>query len=533
MSNESKRGRLEVLEARDRLNTAADEALELALRDRLSLAPTLRSLLPLLASHANADFVWVRTFDENLELRDFSYGGTLPFEPDDIQEGTDRGDRLQRRVGDQTLLAQPLDVAGETFGSAAIVLRGVADPEKLSIAASLLDVWCEELDNYLASIAHARQKERIGRALGEALEEPVLEVGVNRALEVLSQEVSFDDLFLVFRHQDDLRGATLHYRVMNEGKLLHESRSPDMEIDEFVRLHGPSLIAGDSRALLERFGIAGGREEVLLAGVRDQRQLGRLVVTSKHEDFNTFDRDLLQRFASMLRRRVVDFNRQWKRLTQFFAPSVARRLLQHEDHVERFLAPRLEDVAILFCDISGFTRISEQVMSEPHRIGALVDEWSRQAVDVLWETGGVFDKMVGDCIIGLWGPPFFEGEAAMRCQQAAVAAHRIRALTRAMKDHPDFPELKDLDPPITVSTGLGFAPLFVGLFGPNEDYTGFSSGMNNTARLQGVAPGDEILCSAEFCETLGRPELFGDPGEAKVKNVADPLRFRPLITDPG
>jgi len=532
MTTDTTRGRLEVLEARERLNIAADEALELALRDKLSLGPTLRSLLPLLASHAGADFVWVRTFDESLELRDFSYGGTLPFDPDEVQEATDRGDRVQRQVGAQTLVAQPLDVAGELFGAAGIVLTGEATPKRLSIASGLLDVWCEELDNYLASIARARQKERVGRALGEALEEPVLEVGVNRALEVLGEEIAYDDLFLVFRHQDDLRGASLHYRVVQNGELVHESSSPDMEIDDFVREHGPSLIQGESRALLERFGIAGGREEVLLAGMRDERLLGRLVVTSKHEDFNTFDRDLLERFASTLRRRVVDFNREWKRLSQFFAPSVTRRLLQHEDYVAKFLAPRLEDVAILFCDISGFTRISEQVVSEPQRIGKLVDEWSRQAVDVVWETGGVFDKMVGDCIIGLWGPPFFEGEPAMRCQQAAVAAHRIRDLTRAMKDHPEFPELKDLDPPITVSTGLGFAPLFVGLFGPNEDYTGFSSGMNNTARLQGVAPGDQILCSDAFVTTLGRPELFGEEAEASVKNVAAPLRFRPLVVDP-
>ena len=533
MSSDPTRTRLEVLEARDRLNQAADEALELALRDRLSLGPALRSLLPLLASHANATHVWVRTYDEDLLLRDFRYGGDLPFDPDDVQRTTDRGERLQRQLpGQAVLVAQPLDVAGELFGAAGVVVEAGASPERLAVVAGLLDVWCEELDNYLASIARARHKERIGKALGEALEEPVLELGVNRALEVLGREVPFDDLFLVFRHQDDVRGSSLHYRVIQDGVLRHESRSPDMEIDDFLRDHGPSLIAGESRELLDRFGISGGREEVLMAGVRDQRLLGRLVVTSKHGDFNTFDRDLLERFASTLRRRVVDFNRQWKALTQFFAPSIARRLLQHEDHVERFLAPRLEDVAVLFCDVSGFTRISEQVLSEPQRIGAFVNEWSRQAVDVLWATGGVFDKMVGDCIIGLWGPPFFDISAEENCRRALRAAWEIRELTRAMADHPDFPELRDLDPAITVSTGVSWCPLFVGLFGPNEDYTGFSSGMNATARLQGLAPGDGILCMETLVAQLEGDPVFGPADQAAVKNVAEPLRFRPLIGDP-
>ena len=97
---------------------------------------------------------------------------------------------------------------------------------------------------------------------------------------------------------------------------------------------------------------------------------------------------------------------------------------------------------------------------------------------------------------------------------------------------PDFPELRGLDPAITVSTGVSFAPLYVGLFGPNEDYTGFSSGMNNTARLQGIAPGDVILCMESLVDHVD-PKLFGEPGEAVVKNVAEPLRFRPLIQAPG
>jgi class 3 adenylate cyclase len=68
----------------------------------------------------------------------------------------------------------------------------------------------------------------------------------------------------------------------------------------------------------------------------------------------------------------------------------------------------------------------------------------------------------------------------------------------------------------------------VGLFGPNEAYTGFSSGMNNTARLQGVATRDQILCMDTFVNTLGSDAEFGPEEHAQVKNVADPLRYRAL-----
>ena len=79
-----------------------------------------------------------------------------------------------------------------------------------------------------------------------------------------------------------------------------------------------------------------------------------------------------------------------------------------------------------------------------------------------------------------------------------------------------------------MATGLNYCPLFVGRFGPNKDYTGFSSGMNNTARLQGVAVRDEILCMDDFAATLGDQGVFGEMREAQVKNVVAPLAFKAL-----
>jgi class 3 adenylate cyclase len=71
----------------------------------------------------------------------------------------------------------------------------------------------------------------------------------------------------------------------------------------------------------------------------------------------------------------------------------------------------------------------------------------------------------------------------------------------------------------------------VGCFGPNDNFTGFSSGMNNTARLQGCATRDEILVMSDPIAELpdGHGFAFGEDRTAKVKNVAEPIRFRPLV----
>ena len=264
----------------------------------------------------------------------------------------------------------------------------------------------------------------------------------------------------------------------------------------------------------------------MITGVKSARVIGRVVITSQHGEFNTFDRDLLDRFADSLRQRIVDFNREWKQLATTFSRVATDRLLKEEGYIERYLSPRERECAVMFTDIAGFTRLSEQVLAKPEAIGRLIDTWSARVVQIVWETGGAFDKMVGDCVIAIWGPPFFDEDPQDLCRRAAKAAVQISEFTRSLGAHEALPEL--VGQTVDVATGLHYCPLMVGVFGPDAEYTGFSSGMNNTARLQGQAKGGEILCMDAFIARHGLPERFGEEREAKVKNVEHALKFRAL-----
>jgi class 3 adenylate cyclase len=524
------RARIARLEARlaryerlDALRSAVDDVLERALRERQPLERAMPPLLSLLLAHLGASSAAVQTIDESLAERLFT-SGDPPLTPELLERA--QGEPTIP-IGSGTALAHRLDVAGEPFG---VVLAFFDDPPRDAEEASLLLAsFGEQLDNHLAAIASARRKYEVIRSISDALKDPVLDRGIDRAIEILRRELDFSALFLLFRHEDDLESGALRYKIHHDGALRHDSASVrDQDVDAFVRAHAAAFLEGDEAAVRERFGITRCREEVLITGVRAARVIGRMLVVSRHGEFHTYDRELLERFADYLRQRIVDFNREWKRLSLIFSNDVCERLLREEGYSSRWLAPREASAAVLYGDISGFTRLSEQVLKKPEAIGRLIHTWSERAVRILWETGGVFDKMVGDCIIGLWGPPFFEREPAELCRRALDAAVRIRELTRSLKSHPDLPELRDVEWPIEVAIGVHYCPLSIGLFGPDEDYTGFSSGMNNTARLQGVAQGGEILCMESLVEALGDPARFGERREASVKNVRDPLVFRAL-----
>jgi adenylate cyclase len=235
---------------------------------------------------------------------------------------------------------------------------------------------------------------------------------------------------------------------------------------------------------------------------------------------------------------LMDYNRERIHLSQFFSAEVIDELLRDPRYAEKYLTPRDEEVGILFADINSFTRISELVLESPSRIGRFVDRWSDAMVRVLWKHGGVFDKMVGDCVIGLFGPPFFRSSRVERAEAALRAAQEIQQLTQSMSSDPEVVRLAEMVklPGLGVAVGVNLAHTYCGIFGPNKQYTGFSTGMNSTARLQSLGGFREILVMESVKQALQQsrdPALlglsYGELTETPVKNVAQPLRHHRLL----
>ena len=64
----------------------------------------------------------------------------------DIRAVTDAGQLYSAPVGDGHVFGCAIDVAGENFGCVAVLV----DEEPGQAERLKLDIWCEEIDNYLA-----------------------------------------------------------------------------------------------------------------------------------------------------------------------------------------------------------------------------------------------------------------------------------------------------------------------------------------------------------------------------------------------
>lgn len=516
---------VEELEERLALHAFADGVLEECVRDRLSLKASMLKFLSAVAGRLGAKGGLALTRDELLNQAAYSAGDLGKHDAWTLLSGRPDG---VHRLESGTLVCQGLDVAGETVGQLGFLFDALGCSEEA--ARERVDTVAEELDAILSTVHTASEKQKLIERINRALSNRVFEDGLDEAIGLLFETIGYQRL--VFLWKDSVTEG-LFYRMYREAAPeWHSDGKPHPGIEAAIEEQGDELLSPERHALQTVLGADGALEFVLVSGKTRADWLGKVLVHPTPMGFSTYALDLVRLTAEMARERLVDHNRERRHLSQFFPGPVIGQLLKEPAYMEKFLAPREERIAIVFADINGFTKISEQVLERPSAIGAFVDDWSAGAVDIVWKHGGTFDKMVGDCVIGLWGPPFFETSPERRALSALRAAREMLSFTvdygeKHLKDalarHPEMSR------GLGLAIGVNLTPAFVGCFGPNQDYTAFSAGMNATARLQSVAGFREILAMDAAVEAVRKlPEAkeftFGEMQETKVKNVARPIR---------
>jgi adenylate cyclase len=134
-------------------------------------------------------------------------------------------------------------------------------------------------------------------------------------------------------------------------------------------------------------------------------------------------------------------------------------------------------LAILFSDIVNFTSRAER--SEPERVVALLNTYMSVMIDIIFQSQGVVDKLMGDGIMAFWGAPNeIENPAA-----AAIdcALKMLEGLQRLRQDDERF---ADVDIGIGIATG----DVVVGNFGGARrfDYSAVGDTVNLASRLEGL-----------------------------------------------
>ncbi|MFN7133836.1 MAG: adenylate/guanylate cyclase domain-containing protein, partial [Myxococcales bacterium] len=405
----------ELAELKERwaLNQLADDVLEQCMRDELSMKRTMDRFLAEVGRRLGAKGGAVLTRDEELNQAAYAWGDLGDEDAWTLLSGREAG---VHAVGDALLACQPLDVAGMVVGHAGFVFDKGAPASE--ILAGRLHAVCEELDAILATVQAAARKQELILGINHALSNRVFERGLDEAVEVLHRGVRFRECVVVWR--DVVADGALTYRFYVNGRLAFSTEGrthPGMEAA--IAAHGLELLTPERNRLRAALGLNGSIESVLMSGLHGSDWLGKVLVRGDDTGFSPTATDLVRVLAQMARDRLVDHNREKRHLAQFFSAQVINELLREPAYQQKFLAPREERIAIVYADINGFTRITEQILEQPALIGEFVDRWGDGAVDILWRNGGTFDAPA--TVVVFFAPENPAAAPAVDALQALVA----------------------------------------------------------------------------------------------------------------
>jgi len=200
------------------------------------------------------------------------------------------------------------------------------------------------------------------------------------------------------------------------------------------------------------------------------------------------------------------------RLRRFLSAPVAEAVLTSSD--ESPLAPHRREIAVLFCDLRGFTAFTKRV--EPEEVMDVLDAYYAAAGEQITRFNATLGSFEGDGLMAYLNDPVPCDEPARRVVELGLAiAEAIDELTPAWGR-------RGYDLSYGIGMALGHATLgLVGYDGRN-DYTALGTVVNLAARLcTDAKPGELLVDHRVFLQTedyvryVGREPVtlkgFGDP----------------------
>jgi adenylate cyclase len=177
------------------------------------------------------------------------------------------------------------------------------------------------------------------------------------------------------------------------------------------------------------------------------------------------------------------------------------------------------EVTIVFCDIRGFTHISEGMKAK--NVVALLHEIFQLMSDRILENGGSIDKFIGDSVMAYFGAPVHQPDHAARAVRTAIEIVKALEERNAKAEIADDPSVEPVEVGIGIHTGM----VVVGNIGSDQrtDYTAVGDAVNVAHRLEKLARPGEILVS-EAVQRVVRAELrMRFEGERQLSGREEPV----------
>jgi class 3 adenylate cyclase len=168
--------------------------------------------------------------------------------------------------------------------------------------------------------------------------------------------------------------------------------------------------------------------------------------------------------------------------------------------------------SVLFCDVVGFTPLSES--RDPEAVRELLSQYFGVARTVVGRYGGVVEKFIGDAVMAVWGTPVAsEGDA----ERAVRAALDLVGAVAELGHEAGVPGLAARAGVVTGEVAVTVGAVGEGMVAGDA--------VNTAARVQAAAESGSVLTDAATQRLAGSAVGFADAGEHTLKGKAEPARL--------
>lgn len=234
--------------------------------------------------------------------------------------------------------------------------------------------------------------------------------------------------------------------------------------------------------------------------------------------------------------RTEAHQRQIRRtFSQYMSPYYVEELARHPERLK--LGGQMRPMTIMFCDIRGFTSLSEKLDAEA--LTHFMNSFLSPMTEIITEQKGTIDKYIGDCIMAFWNAPLDDPDHAKNAVRAAQAMRRklveLNGTWQGVEAYQTFL-------PVRIGIGINTGECVVGNFGSEAhfDYSLLGDPVNVASRLEGLGKiygvdliiGEETAACLDNDATLLELDLVAVKGKTQAGHIftlppeeSEPSRF--------